>query len=76
MSSTKFYRMIKQILWGALLGLNTFTSVFWLIISFATKVSVDDRILRLIISLNCKALTTQIIMHFRNQRKKNSMISD
>lgn len=76
LTGNKVCNMIRQILWGALFGLNTLSSVFWLLISFATKVSVDDRILQLIISLICLALTIQIILLFRNQMKKNSITSD
>ena len=65
------YNMIKQIFWGVLFGLNTLSSVFWLLISFPTNVAVDDRILRLLITLICITLTIQIILLFRNQMKKN-----
>lgn len=76
LNSSKVYNMLRQILWGVLFGLNTLSSIFWLFISFASKMSVDDRILRLIISLICITLTIQIILLFRNQMKGNSMISE
>lgn len=76
LNSSKVYNMVRQILWGVLFGLNTLSSIFWLFISFASEMSVDDRILRFTISLICIALTTQIILLFRNKMKGNSMISE
>ena len=67
LSSNKVYNMIKQSIWGALIGLNTLSSVFWLLISFATRVSLEDLILRLVISFICMALAIQIVLFFRKQ---------
>ncbi|WP_239431954.1 hypothetical protein [Sporosarcina sp. ACRSL] len=76
LTRNKVYNMVKQALWGVQFGVHTLSSAFWLLLSFSSNLSADDRILRLLISLICIALTIQTILLFRDQMKKSSIISN
>lgn len=65
----KAYKIIKLVIWGILLGLNTLSSILWLCISVDFGLSNDDRIILILSILVSLIVTIQIIYTFRNITK-------
>ncbi len=68
LTGNRVYKLIREVIWGILFGLNSFSCMLWLIY-YGSNLSKDDRILLLLITLFCIILTIQITLKFRSEIK-------
>ena len=69
LTGNRLYKIVKEVIWGVLLGLNTFSSIFWLIVSDIPNLSEGDQALYLLIPLVSLILTIRIILKLRKDLK-------
>lgn len=69
LTGNRLYKIVKEVVWGVLLGLNTFSCLLWLIVSDIPHLTKGDQVLFLLIPLLSILLTIQIILKLRKELK-------
>ncbi|MFJ5770099.1 hypothetical protein [Psychrobacillus sp. NPDC093180] len=69
LTGNRLYKIVKEVVWGVLLGLNTFSCLLWLIVSDIPNLTKGDQVLFMLVPLFSLILTIQIIVKLRKELK-------